>query len=174
MIVRKLLLATVLAATLATAASAAPGDAVCPALGNLAETDPGRAHLDGTLVGRDGFMFTPGSDFRPLADRNVEPIKRLGEALGERGTKLVHVVLPDRILVYPDAVSAETLEHFEYDIAKSEKDYFDVLAQLNAAGIIAPDLLTALRTEAKEHLVYFKRDGHWTSYGARAVARQRR
>lgn len=150
-------------------AMAAPGDPVCPELEDLSVTAPGDLYLEGTFEGLDGYLFSAKSEFRATGELDIDPLVRLSEALAGKGTKLVYLVLPDRALVYPQALSAETMARFNFDTGVAEATYFQLLASLEAKGIIAPDMLTPLRAAALEHQVYFKRDTHWTSYGAQAA-----
>ncbi len=120
--------------------------------------------------GLDGWIFDRG-DVIPRYDPGV-PIRadltRLVEALEAQGVTLVATVLPKRGSVYPGKLDRTQDALASYDPARARASYQAFLGDLRAAGIRTPDLTKVVHSGNGPF--YFKRDGHWTSAGARRTA----
>lgn len=120
--------------------------------------------------GMDGWIFDRG-DIIARYDPGV-PIRsdliRLVEALEAQGVTLIAAVLPKRGSVYPAQLDRSKEVFATYDDARARASYRVFLGGLRAAGIRTPDLTELIH--AGSGSFYFKRDGHWTSAGARLAA----
>ena len=120
--------------------------------------------------GLDGWIFDRG-DMIPRYDPGVairSDLTRLVEALEAQGVALIAAVLPKRGSVYPDKLDRRKEVFATYNDARARASYRAFLGDLRAAGIRTPDLTEAVHRS--EGSFYFKRDGHWTSVGARRAA----
>ncbi len=120
------------------------------------------------VQGRDGWLFRTDQEllesFGPDA-AGCQELGRLAGALKEWGVQLVLVYLPPRGLVHPSE-----LPDSGYDFAAAAAAYGEALERLRRQGIVVPDL-TPLLDEHEKEPFYFRRDHHWTPYGARRTAR---
>lgn len=119
--------------------------------------------------GEDGWMFRSESDlvtqFGPDPGGYRE-LQRFARKLRARGTELVLIYLPTRGLVHPHRLA----DRSGYDYERARASYAAALNSFRALGITVPDL-TALTGEApRADAYYFKRDHHWTPYGAQRAA----
>ena len=120
--------------------------------------------------GLDGWIFDRG-DIIPHYDPGVairSDLTRLVGALEAQGVTLIAAVLPKRGSVYPDKLDRREEIFATYSDARARASYRMFLADLRAAGIRTPDLTEAVHRG--EGSFYFRRDGHWTSAGARRAA----
>lgn len=85
------------------------------------------------------------------------------------GTELVLVFQPTKGLVHPNKLPEHSSVKFSWPYARS--NYLDALAKFRQAGLVVPDLGPLLDEPEQEKAYYFKRDHHWTPYGARRTAR---
>lgn len=100
-------------------------------------------------------------------DANLQRIKRLSDLLKERGTELALVYHPTRGLVHASKVPNSA----KYDYSAASASYRQALERLRTAGVIVPDLTPLLNETGQEHEYFFRRDHHWTTYGAQRAAR---
>ena len=95
-------------------------------------------------------------------------LKQLRDAFKSRGVELVMVYQPTRGLVNRSKLKPEDRGRFNYDLAL--RNYRQALARFEQVGLSVPDL-SPLTDEQQEHPFYFRRDQHWTPYGAERTAR---
>ena len=160
------------------------GLALCAALPAQAQTDaapPGSAYGCSELElstalpaieGRDGVFFRTFTDLRmqhPLDDRMVTLMGQLAAVLRENGTTLVYVAVPAKSAGMPDDLPEHATD-YGFVPAIAEAVYTDFITRLNAAGVLAPDVMTALQANTTDQPVFFGADFHWTSQGARLGA----
>lgn len=90
------------------------------------------------------------------------------QELDARGSKLAMLIAPPRPVVAGQEVVDRTTEQpGAFDIAAQADAFHQMIEQIAEAGAIAPDLLDlALSDPALTEAFYFKRDTHWTNYGA--------
>lgn len=124
-----------------------------------------------TLVqGKDGWLFRSdvelGYDFGP-AESALPELKRFADALRQAGTELMVVAQPTRGLVHRRQLPDDSVS---YDYDRAAKAYADALERFRSVGIATPDL-TSLLNENESQGYFFKRDHHWTPYGAQRTAR---
>lgn len=120
--------------------------------------------------GLDGWLFERG-DLIPRYDPGapVQPdLTRLVEAFEAQGVTLVAAVLPKRGSVYPDKLDRSKDIFASYNDVRARASYRTFLSDLRAAGIRTPDLTDVVHRGSAPF--FFKRDGHWTSAGARRTA----
>lgn len=124
------------------------------------------------LRGKDDWLFRSRVDLMMemgATAEGYENLKELRVALQEKGVELVLVYLPARGI--PNAgMLSESVPGFDIKLANSR--YQGVLEKIRSLGIITPDLTPLLsQSGAAEKPLFFKRDHHWTPYGAEFTAR---
>lgn len=159
----------ILGAALAALLSASPALAANSAFGcKHLEDNPTLPSVEG----RDGFFFRIFADLRmqhPFTEDTVAQMGKLAEALKARGTTMLYVPIPTKSVTLPSFLPDEAkLFGFDEDVAVAV--YEDQVARLNAKGVIAVDLLSALRTADGTNPPFFRSDFHWTSKGAETAA----
>jgi len=125
-----------------------------------------------SVEGSDGVFYRVQSDLRlqhPMDDIIVARLAELSRVLAEHGTTLVYVNVPTKGQAMPDDLPAGAIG-YGYDPVLMDANYLDVIDRLNAAGVAAPDLMTAMKAAADGIGVFFRSDFHWTPDGARLAA----
>lgn len=125
-----------------------------------------------SIEGRDGVFYRVQSDLRlqhPMNDMVVAQLATLSRTLAEQGTTLVFVNVPTKGQAMPRYLPPEAAA-YGYDAATMKANYLDVVGRLNAAGVAAPDLMTAMLAAGPDEKVFFPSDFHWTPTGARLAA----
>lgn len=124
-----------------------------------------------TLVqGKDGWLFRTDdlrTSFGP-DEAGYRELRRLRNALKQRGTDLVIVYQPTRGMMHADKLPRAARKAYNADAARFS--FGVVLKKFSDAGIIAPDL-SVLAREPSEQPYFFRGDHHWTPYGAQRSAR---
>jgi alginate biosynthesis protein AlgX len=124
------------------------------------------------VEGDEGVFYRTFADLRmqhAMDDRTIALMRRLSEALAENGTTLVYVSVPSKSQGMPQYLPEHAAD-YSFDQKIADQAYSDIITGLNAAGIIAPDIMTALRNATGDDRAFFGADFHWTSTGARAAA----
>jgi hypothetical protein len=114
----------------------------------------------GWIIGRDQLK----ADFK-VTDEAVLLWSDIVVEFDTHGVELVALVAPPRPLFTPQDVRDAVGLPSDYDATKAAKSFSEYLLALNSSGITAPDLLVAAENQA-QNPYYFKRDMHWTPYGA--------
>jgi alginate O-acetyltransferase complex protein AlgJ len=120
----------------------------------------------GVLVGSDGWFYSSEEFERPknfdseIADK-LEYVTQVKTALENAGVKLAVVLVPAKARVYPAHLGRYSRPKY-WDAV-----YSKFLSGLQAKGVIAPDLLNAMKS--REGL-FLKTDTHWTPQGAQVAA----
>ncbi len=120
----------------------------------------------GVLVGSDGWFYSSEEFERPknfdaeIADK-LEYIVQVKTALENVGIKLVIVLIPAKARVYPAHLGRYVRPKYWDDV------YLKFLSGLHAKGVIAPNLLNAMKAQ---NSMFLKTDTHWTPNGARVAA----
>lgn len=114
----------------------------------------------GWIIGRDQLK----ADFK-VTEEAVLLWSDIVAEFNTYGVELVALVAPPRPLFAPQDVRDTVGLPADYDANKAAKSFSEYLLALNSSGIIAPNLLIAAEDQA-ENPYYFKRDTHWTPYGA--------
>lgn len=125
-----------------------------------------------TLLDADeGWLFRSVEDLRTefgTTEVGYQRLKELRDGLKQRGVELVVVYQPTRGLVNRSKLRPADYERFDYD--KALRNYRQALTRFEQLGIWVPDL-TPLTDENSDQEFYFRRDQHWTPYGAERTAR---
>lgn len=125
-----------------------------------------------TLIdAQDAWLFRTEEDLRTEFGTSAEGyrmLKQLRDAFKSRGVELVVVYQPTRGLVNRSKLKPEDQNRFNYDLAL--RNYRQALASFEKVGLRVPDL-SPLTDEQEEQPFYFRRDQHWTPYGAERTAR---
>lgn len=131
------------------------------------------SYLKDITAGEDGWIFA-GLDFPaqgPFDSSLLDAFARLKKALAAKNTELMMVIVPPRGMLAQQNAPTELLRKRKYEQSDAEENYKGRLSQLHKLGIMAPDLFSALSDEADPAKVFFRRDHHWTPYGARLAAK---
>ena len=120
-------------------------------------------------VGREGWLFLSDEiQPHPEAEANTAArIKRIAQVqkqLAHDGVKLVVLLVPDKIRVYPHY--AQHAQDWHYDAAR----YSAALKLLAAQKISVINPLPALQAARQD--AYYRTDTHWNQVGAQIVAQQ--
>lgn len=122
--------------------------------------------------GRDGWLFRTGMDLTTtfeITDDSLAGLKRLSEALKQRGTELVLVYQPPRGLMDPDKLTPAERKAYDFDAA--HRNYSAALERLRQGGDVVVAPLDQLVDEHKGYEYFFRRDHHWTPTGAEHSAK---
>lgn len=123
------------------------------------------------LDAEEGWMFRSVEDLRTrfgTSELGYQRLKELRDGLKQRGVELVVVYQPTRGLVNRSKLRPADHQRFDYDTALA--NYRKSLARFEQLGIWVPDL-SGLADEQSDKDFYFRRDQHWTPYGAERTAR---
>jgi alginate biosynthesis protein AlgX len=124
------------------------------------------------LEGKDGVFFRTFADIRmqdPMDDRIIALMGKLSQVLAENGTTLIYVSVPTKAQAMSSFLP-ERAADYGFDPAIADAVYSDITNRLTAAGIIAPDIMTALKNTPADERAFLGADFHWTSSGARVAA----
>ncbi|WP_407315129.1 alginate O-acetyltransferase [Pseudomonas sp. nanlin1] len=123
----------------------------------------------GVVLGRDQWLFSD-EEFNPIAKseqyeaENLAIIKGVQEQLKKQGVQLVLAILPAKARLYPEHIGEEAPASLHADL------YQQFHAQVQQAGIIAPDLLAPMQQGKNAAQMFLRTDTHWTPMGAEVVA----
>ncbi|UZE96305.1 alginate O-acetyltransferase [Alkalimarinus alittae] len=119
------------------------------------------------VAGTDGWLYRTKLDLDEsfeINQRTLNEMNRFRAALAAKGTELVMVYQPTRGLINPDGVVDA-----QYDFIAASNSYNQALQQIRDTGIIVPNLETLINDGSTPDF-YFRRDAHWTPYGAKLTA----
>lgn len=125
----------------------------------------------GVVLGKDQWLYTD-EEFDAVANGeqneadNLAIIKGVQDTLKKQGTELVLAIVPAKTRLYPEHVGDNKPAALHTDL------YQQFHAQVNQAGIFAPDLLAPLQSAKDKGQVFLRTDTHWTPMGAEVVAQQ--
>lgn len=145
---------------------------LCPAAHDASQYTTNYMKNFTTLIdAQDAWLFRTQEDLRTefgTSAAGYRMLKELRDAFKSRGVELVVVYQPTRGLVNRNKLKAEDRARFDYDLAL--RNYRQALARFEEVGLRVPDL-SPLTDEQQEQPFYFRRDQHWTPYGAERTAR---
>lgn len=125
------------------------------------------------VQGEKGWLFRSEAELVEQFGPDLEGLrhlKRFARHLKETtGTELVMVFQPTKGLVHPDRLPDTSPVPFSWNVARHS--YGEALERFRQAGLVVPDLTPLLTEPTGEEAYYFKRDHHWTPYGARRTAK---
>lgn len=147
---------------------------LCPLTASPSSYDTGYLKNFKMLVqGEQGWLFRSEAELVEHFGPNLEGLKQLkgfARHLKETtGTELVMVFQPTKGLVHPDRLPDTSPVPFSWNVARHS--YGEALERFRQAGLVVPDLTPLLTEPTGEEAYYFKRDHHWTPYGARRTAK---
>lgn len=125
----------------------------------------------GVILGKDQWLYTD-EEFDAVANGeqneadNLAIIQGVRDTLKKQGTQLVLAIVPAKTRLYPEHVGDDKPAALHTDL------YQQFHAQVNQAGIFAPDLLAPLQRAKDKGQVFLRTDTHWTPMGAEVVAQQ--
>jgi len=125
----------------------------------------------GVILGKDQWLYTD-EEFDAVANGeqneadNLALIQGVRDTLKQQGTELVLAIVPAKTRLYPEHVGSDKPAALHTDL------YQHFHAQVDQAGIFAPDLLAPLQTAKDKGQVFLRTDTHWTPMGAEVVAQQ--
>jgi alginate biosynthesis protein AlgX len=173
---------TAIASALVAALLAVSGAALLAAPGQFdvcakaqQQDTPDTASFGFLTLGTNGYLLYSG-DFKPntfaFEDRTAY-YTQLDRALEARGVQLVIAPLPSRTIVYPEALDKSQTLQRQYSTDQARENYANSHKRLSDLGLTSANLLESAlerrRTDDSKNL-YFVRDYHWTSAGARLYA----
>jgi len=125
----------------------------------------------GVILGKDQWLYTD-EEFDAVVNGeqneadNLALIQGVRDTLKKQGTQLVLAIVPAKTRLYPEHVGDTKPSALHTDL------YQQFHAQVNQAGIFAPDLLGPLQSAKDKGQVFLRTDTHWTPMGAEVVAQQ--
>lgn len=122
------------------------------------------------LLGKEDWLFRSEKELTTEFGPELEARRRLhefAERLRQHGSQLVMILPPTRGLVHPDKIPSD----YYFDFVTASNNYRDMVRNLRAEGIIVPDLSPLFAEEPSDKEFYFRRDHHWTSWGAQRTAK---
>ncbi len=126
-----------------------------------------------TVEGKDAVFYRTSADLKmqhPMDEAVVQHLAKLSAALAKNGTILVYASIPSKSQGMPGNLPDDASD-YGYDPAIDAAVYDDIIARLDQAGIVAPDLMRALQAGGSDERPFLGSDFHWTSSGARLAAK---
>ena len=130
------------------------------------------------LLGKDNFLFQSLylDDFNKLSryydnihKKKVKKLVKLDSLLNQRGKKLILLLSPNRLLLYPEYVQSK----FIIEGRNQRKSDYDKLIELTNSKITVLDTYSFFKNLGPGDLKYFTRTGsHWNKLGACKVTRE--
>ncbi len=144
---------------------------LCPEAADRSRYASGFLKVLRVLVqGRENWLFRTDQElkenFGPQDPAAYQGLGRINRGLLARHIRLVLVYTPTKGLVHPSKLTPDTA----FDFQAAAAHYRRTVALIRKQGVIVPDL-TPLFDEQKSKEFYFRRDHHWTPYGARRTAK---
>jgi alginate biosynthesis protein AlgX len=167
-------LVAVITATSSLTLLAAPGQFEVCAKAQAKDT-PDTASFGFLTPGNNGYLLYAG-DFSPnnfAIDGRTQYYGQLDQALKSKGIQLIVSPLPSRTIVYPEVLDKNQPLQSTYSTDVARENYKKSFQRLTDLGLHTTDLLsTAIKQRQMDDSknLYFARDYHWTSEGARLYA----
>ncbi|WP_171006388.1 alginate O-acetyltransferase [Pseudomonas sp. 2FG] len=125
------------------------------------------------VQGQKDWLFRTKTDLMTQMGTTAEGyvrLQQLRDALKKKGVELMVVYIPPRGMTNAEMLDPAVRQGFDYELAKS--NYHAVVEKMRSLGIRVPDLTPLLYEHGDaEKPFFFKRDHHWTPYGAEFTAR---
>lgn len=124
------------------------------------------------VQGQQDWLFRTRTDLMTHMGTTADGYKHLQnlrDELDKHGVELMVVYIPTRGMINADMLSPEVRQGYDLQLAKS--NYLAVVERMRSMGIKVPDLTPLLEQHGDAKKPYFfKRDHHWTPYGAEFTA----
>lgn len=124
---------------------------------------------DGVVIGENNTLFTD-EELRLYPDElaneaeTLRLVRKTQALLAAQNIKLVVALIPSKARILTDQLGTPWPDHAAHRYARA-------LGDLQAAGVVAPDLHAALAEAAAQGVpVYLRTDTHWSPAGAQVVA----
>ena len=124
------------------------------------------------IAGEPYWFFRTEVDLQqsfPLDAASQQAFAELVERLAQRGVKLVLMLQPTRGLMHADALVSPWKER--YSQAAARRSFLEKAQTLRSLGAVVVDMESVLASQHEQEY-FFRRDHHWTPYGADVSARQ--
>jgi alginate biosynthesis protein AlgX len=127
------------------------------------------------MAGLNNWLFLD-SEFHsnPFATNNqLEPLKRLNDALWDRGIKLIAMPIPSRPAVIGENFDLSNPSQAKYNLEQSRAGYNEAVIAFRRNKISTVNVLEAMReylNKGGKDKLFFSRDFHWTPAGSRIAA----
>lgn len=123
----------------------------------------------GVVVGDSGWLYTSeefgdSENSRAQIEANVDLIAQVRDQLRQRGVELTVALIPAKVRMYPEHLARHLPATVHRDL------YEHVHQELQARGVLAPDLLGPMSACKAQGAVFLRTDTHWTPAGARCTA----
>ena len=125
----------------------------------------------GVQIGKQGWLYSD-EEFKPEVDgpqqisENLALIKGVRDELAKHDVLLLMAIVPSKSRLYPEFVGDNPTSPLRQNL------YQQFLAEVSAADIAAPNLLSTLRDGKANGAMFLRTDTHWTPQGADLVAQQ--
>jgi alginate biosynthesis protein AlgX len=124
------------------------------------------------VQGQQDWLFRTRTDLMTQMGATAAGYKHLQtlrDALAKRGVELLVVYIPTRGMANADMLSPQVRQGYDLQLAKD--NYLAAVEQMRSIGIKVPDLTPLLEQHGDtDKPFFFKRDHHWTPYGAEFTA----
>jgi alginate biosynthesis protein AlgX len=127
------------------------------------------------MAGLNNWLFLD-SEFHanPFAsDNQLGPLKRLNDALWDRGIKLIAIPIPSRPAVIGENFDLNNPIQAKYNLEQSRAGYNEAVVAFRRNKISTVNVLEAMReylNKGGKDNLFFSRDFHWTPAGSRIAA----
>jgi alginate biosynthesis protein AlgX len=127
------------------------------------------------MAGLNNWLFLDAEfHANPFAsDNQLEPLKRLNDALWDRGIKLIAIPIPSRPAVIGENFDLSNPIQARYNLGQSRAGYNDAVVAFRRNKISTVNVLEAMReylNKGGKDKLFFSRDFHWTPAGSRIAA----
>ncbi len=141
----------------------------CPDLGNKEKQTIGAM-----TQGEDGWFFRVAGDLKQhyrLMPEAASYLSRMAEAFRQRGTEVVFISVPPRGIAAQAFLHMDDPDQKRFHVTKATESYSSMLNTMRETGLIVPDLTEeSVIPEGEKEIFFFRRDLHWTPFGARRAA----
>lgn len=121
----------------------------------------------GLKRGEAGWLFRD-ADLKLKFGSNAggyQDLVKLDKLLKKKGVELIMLPTPTRAIIHPEKLGA-----INYNVKRARASYRSYVVTLNRLGISTPQFYRLFESTHSKPL-FFARDHHWTSAGARMMAR---
>ncbi len=144
---------------------------VCPYL-----YDESRQTISPISQGNNGWFFRKAglkNSYQLLAETR-QYLKRLVDAFVTQGSQLIILPIPPRSFAVPQFLNFTQPLQADFNFTQAQASYAAYMKQLASTGALVADLrpVVNLYDDKYDMYFFFRRDHHWTPYGANLAAQQ--